>query len=325
MRSDCVPECYATSAGYERRVKEIAREVFAPAGIKVDISPSGQMFPDIPIGEYGIEVKYTRDDKWVSIANSIREKQCADGVEHIYLMFGKMGGEPESRWAPYDECVVHVRTSHDPRFQVDMTGTKESLFVKMGIPYESFRKLDMMEKMVYVRKYSRQIHPDGRLWWLGDSNEGEGHTTSVEVRIYKNLDVATKDKLRAEALVLCPQVLIPDRAKGSDRKYDDAVLFLMTYHGVLVSNARDLFTAGSAAGVTKKDGFKTPYIYRCLIRHQDKMLEAFDYLEDSLFDEYWGEKVPKAERVNWWIHKADEYAQGREKRPSDFIFPSFDE
>ena len=50
----------------------------------------------------------------------------------------------------------------------------------MGIGYDDFRKLDMSEKMKYIRKYARKIHPDGKLWWL----EGlEEHTLPVQARL----------------------------------------------------------------------------------------------------------------------------------------------
>lgn len=115
-------------------------------GHEVDLNPSGQTFPDVPCGPFGVEVKFTNDDKWVSIANSVRETKRDESVKVVYLMFGKMGGKPETRWMKYEDCVVHVRTSHEPRFQVDLSGEKESLFSVMGIPYDEFRKLDIMEK-----------------------------------------------------------------------------------------------------------------------------------------------------------------------------------
>lgn len=185
-------------------------------GHEVDLNPSGQTFPDVPCGPFGVEVKFTNDDKWVSIANSVRETKRDESVKVVYLMFGKMGGKPETRWMKYEDCVVHVRTSHEPRFQVDLSGEKESLFSVMGIPYDEFRKLDIMDKMPYIRKYARKIHPDGRLWWLEDTSSGEEHSTDIDLIPYPALDKATKNRYRAEATLLCP-ALVADGKGGNGR------------------------------------------------------------------------------------------------------------
>ena len=50
-------------------------------------------FPDIIAKRYfGLEVKVTKDNKWSSTGNSILETTRVDGVERIYMFFGKLGG-----------------------------------------------------------------------------------------------------------------------------------------------------------------------------------------------------------------------------------------
>lgn len=60
-----------------------------------------------------------------------------------------MGGIPEVRWGEYEQSVIHVRTSHVPRFEIELPPesgeAKESLFKQMGIRYDDFRKLDMQD------------------------------------------------------------------------------------------------------------------------------------------------------------------------------------
>ena len=97
--------------------------------IPVDFSPHPYGFPDIVLGQFGVEVKFTTNDTWRSVANSVFESFRSKEVKHIYVVFGKMGGAPEVRWGRYDECVMHVRTSHVPRFEVDLEA-EESLFKK---------------------------------------------------------------------------------------------------------------------------------------------------------------------------------------------------
>jgi hypothetical protein len=95
----------------------------------------------------------------------------------------------------------------------------------------------MQQKMKYIRAYAKKIHPDGKLWWIEDSN-AEEHTLPIQARLYTNLTIDEKTKLRAEAALLCPNIV----KSGRDRnKYDNVVLYLLTYRGVLCHQARDLF------------------------------------------------------------------------------------
>ena len=120
--------------------------------------------------------------------------------------------------------------------------------------------------------------------------------------------------MRAEAALLCPQIVKPSRSK---HKYDDATLYLLTYHGVLCPQARDLFSAGSVA--LRADPTRGgSYILRALLDIEDEMLAAAERLEDALFVEYWGWAIPRAERIDAWLRKADELAVSW--RPSDFLF-----
>jgi hypothetical protein len=134
------------------------------------------------------------------------------------------------------------------------------------------------------------------------------------VRLYMGLDQTEKRKLRAEAALLCPQVVKPSRTK---KKYDDAALYLITYHGVLCSQARDLFSAGSVA--LRADQTRGGnYLLRSLRDIEGEMREAADRLEDALFVEYWGATVEKTDRIKEWLVRADGYAEGW--KPSRELF-----
>ena len=294
---------FTSSSAFENRVREIMNEHSLNGNLfKIDMSPHPQAFPDIAAGEFGIEVKFTTDDIWRTIGNSIQENQRIETVKHVYLVFGKMGGVPEVRWREYEASVIHVRTSHVPRFEVEIADDGDSghvsLFEQMGIRYDDFRKLEMSEKMKYIRQYARKIHPDGKLWWL----EGlEEHTLPIQARLYTNLEQEEKVRLRAEAALLCPEIVKSGRSRD---KYDTLVLFLLTYHGVLCHQARDLFSAGSVAN-PRNDDEGGLYIARALLLIEGEMLKAAERLPDSLFVEFWGESVPKENRIARWLEKAD--------------------
>lgn len=310
---------FESSRVFENRVREVLNDLLADEdSLKVDFTPPPQEFPDIALGPYGVEVKFTLSDTWKSIANSILESQRAPGVKYIYIVFGKMGGKPEVRWGDYEKSVVHVRTSHVPRFEVELPATDgerrhESLFEAMKISYDEFSQLDIHEKMRYVREYAKKKHPDERLWWIDDSGTDE-HTLPANIRLYTNLSAEEKLRLRAEAVLLCPNVLKSGRARN---KYDDVVMFMLSYHGVLCHQARDLFSAGSVANPDNDDAGGL-YIERALKLLEGEMLAAADRLEDALFVEYWGESVPKEKRIARWLEKADALASGW--TPSKVLF-----
>lgn len=296
---------------FENRVREVLSALTkGVSGFQIDFNPHPQAFPDIAMGEYGVEVKFTLNDTWRSVANSVLETQRIEEVKYIYVVFGKMGGVPEVRWGDYEQSVIHVRTSHVPRFEIELPSdkaeVKESLFRQMGIRYEDFRKLDMRDKMKYIRAYARKIHPDGRLWWIEDSESSDTHTTPLQARLYTSLTPEEKLILRAEAALLCPSIVKSGRSKN---KYDDAVLYLLTYHGVLCPQARDLFSAGSVANPNNDDKGGL-YIARSLKLLEGEMRLAAFRMDDALFVEYWGESVPPEKRISRWLEKADQLATG---------------
>jgi hypothetical protein len=309
---------FKSSLQFENRVREVLSILtHNDSSLTIDFAPHPQAFPDIALGEFGVEVKFTQNDTWRSVANSVLETQRIDTVKHIYIIFGKMGGVPEVRWGDYEQCVIHVRTSHVPRFEIELptekAAIKQSLFEKMGIKYDDFRKLNMQKKMKLIRAYARKIHPDGRLWWI-EEKETDEHTVPIQARLYTNLEMHDKTRLRAEAALLCPKIVESGRSRN---KYDDMVLYLLTYHGVICHQARDLFSAGSVAN-PKNDNEGGIYIERALKLIETEMREAAMRMDDALFVEYWGESVAPEKRIARWLEKADECAKNW--KPSKSLF-----
>jgi hypothetical protein len=230
-----------------------------------------------------------------------------DTVKKIYIVFGKMGGEAEVKWAAYEKSVIHVRTSHVPRFEVEVFPLhSQSLFDLMGVRYDDFRSSKMEEKMHHIRRYARnRLEKGERLWWLDDTSDSS-HTLPIQARLYTKISSEEKLKLRAEAVLLCPSVVRSSRARD---KYDDVVLYILTYHGVLCHQARDLFTAGSVADPNKdkKDGIN---IQKSIALIEDHIVAAAARLDDELFVEYWGYSVSKDLRIFEWLKKADALAVG---------------
>jgi hypothetical protein len=307
---------YTSAPNFETAIRRIINDLGGFNGMTVDLAPKAQVFPDIKLSPFGIEVKFTENDTWRSVANSVFEGTRSEDVEDIYVIFGKMGGAPEARWGRYEDVVMHVRTSHVPRFELEM-GATEPLFAKFGIPYPEFAKLGIHEKMVHIRAYARgRLREGERLWWLDEGEDGDDqHTLPLQVRLYMHLPQEEKRRLRAEGALLCPQICAGSRART---KYSDVVMYILTVHGVLCPQARDLFSAGSVAlRADETRGGK--YIARALMDIEKEMRVAARDLDDALFVEYWGRNYPVQDRIRVWLKKADEWAAGQ-WMPSEVLF-----
>lgn len=294
---------FKNASAFEHQVRTTLTTKLKNFGLCVDQNPHPHAFPDISVGKFGVEVKYSEKDSWRNVANSISEGLRDWDVEKIFVMYCKMGGVPDIRFRPYEDVVMHVRTSHVPRFELDMI-TEQNIFQQFGLPYVEFAKLGMGDKMNFVRQYARsRLQKGERLWWL-DGGEASPHTLPTQVRLYINLTQPEKRKLRAESAVLCPQIVKGSRTK---HKYDDVAIYLLTYHGVLVSQVRDLFSAGSVAlrSDAKRGG---NYILRALVDLEPELKEALVSIEDRLIEEYWGQAVEPIDRMGFWLNKLDEFA-----------------
>lgn len=310
---------YREPRAFEGKVLGALRQI---PGVEAERTHHPHAFPDLKVNGFGIEVKHTQKESWMSVGNSIFEGMRDEDVEDVYVIFGKMGGWPEVRWRRYDDCVTHVRISHAPRFVVDMEDPSR-LFTSIGIPYTDFSKLPAEEKMRHVRNYARgRLRPGERLWWLEDQEEPQ-HTLDIQVRLYMRLEPAEKLRLRAESALLCPQIVGPSRAKRS--KYEAVAMYLMTQHGVIAPQTKDLFSAGSVA-LRQNQNRGGNYVLRSLQDSdiQDLMKAAAEYLEDALFVEYWGDSCPPDRRIEEWLRRADECAKELNPtvrwKPSDHLF-----
>ena len=229
-------QLYHGPTEFQQHVLDMLKVAARDSNIEVVPSYHPHAFPDIVANGFGIEVKYTKQDTWTAVGNSIFEGMRDRTVDSVYVILGKAGGCPEVRWRRYEDCITHVRVSHAPRFVVEMDDERESLFLHMGVEYDDFAKLDDNSKMRHVRDYSRNRLESGeRLWWIEPS-----HSVPIQVRPYMTLEQSEKRMMRAEAAILCPQVCGGSRVRN---KYTDAALYLLNQHGVLCTQARDLFSS----------------------------------------------------------------------------------
>ena len=297
---------------FQDKAQETLREIAAKRGFSSGATFHDSAFPDLKANGFGIEVKTVQGDSWVSTGNSVFETMRDPSTKEIYVLFGKMGGDREVRWRKYEDCIVHVRISHAPRFMVDMERSSEPpLFGKgkMDISYEHFCKLQPTEKMGYIREYHRKRLKKGEaLWWIEDeTSPGK----SIEVREYSKIEKEEQIRIRAEASLLFPRIVAP----GHDRaKYDGVVFYVLNNHNVICRQSRDLFSAGSVAGKVRGGN----YIRKALKNIEGPMIDAALRLDGALIEEYWGKKVAPKDRIKEWLLRADSYAKGW--KPSEHLF-----
>jgi hypothetical protein len=77
-------QVFTESKRFENRVREVVRTLLDEFKIAVDFSPHPYGFPDIVVGESGVEVKFTTNDTWRSVANSVFEGFRNKDVKYIY-------------------------------------------------------------------------------------------------------------------------------------------------------------------------------------------------------------------------------------------------
>lgn len=290
---------YSNDKKFEKTVLAQLR-VCSDGFSNADPSFHDSAFPDIVVNGFGVEVKFTTRPTWHGTGNSIFEGMRDESAREIALVYCR-SDIPEVRWRWYTDCIKGIRISHSPRYMIDMDGSV-SFFDEIGLSMDQFRQADLRSKMEIVKDHVKERVGDGeRLWWFDENRE---HTVPVNVRLYRLLDQKTKDMMRAEAALMCPQIFKGSRQRG---KYDDAALYMLTQHGVFAPQTRDLFSAGSVAG--KERG--GDYLIRSIQNNTDKIAEAAGSLSDELFVEYWGESCPVDQRLSRWLELADSH------RPND--------
>lgn len=270
---------------------------------------SGKDFPDIVAHRYyGVEVKSTEGNKWQSIGSSILESTRIQDVQRIYLTFGKLGSPVEFISRPYDECMVDIAVTHYPRYKIDMRlGVGETIFDKMGIPYDTLRNLDNPVEPVSAY-YKRHLKPGQRLWWASENLE---QISSPILQIWSTLDKQKKDEYTVLGFVLFPEIVLGN----SQVKYQNFALWLVTNHSIVNTSVRDLFSAGGQPNLVI-DGITAPipasvgrvHDFRCQI------IKAINELSIVELKDYWCVPEIEKDRVAQWSRLVASYVNNKIKR-----------
>lgn len=257
---------------------------------------SGATFPDIVAAKYyGIEVKSTTSNHWKTIGNSILETTRVSDVERMFLTFGKLSNPVSFISRPYEECLSGIAVTHYPRYQIDMSLEKgETIFDKMGVPYDELRAMNNPVTSV-AQYYKSQLKQGESLWWAGDRVET---VVPAMVRLWKSLSAIEKDELEAMIYVYFPETIM----SSSQHKYDRATLWLATQKGVINANVRDSFSAGGRSTMKTIDGryVSMPAVFRKIAEHIDLIADILTSEASGLLSENWAINI-KQDRISQWI------------------------
>ena len=249
-------------------------------------------FPDIIAKKYfGVEVKMTSKDHWTSTGNSVLESS-RENVERIYIMFGKLGGEPDVRYRPYQECLPDISVTHSPRYHIDMNLPQgKSIFDKIGIGYDELRKDD--DRILKIKDYYRNKLKDGEeLWWI-DKNDDK--SSSFIIRPYRGLSKNEQERIKAEVMILFPEIF-----GESPFKFQRVSAYLVNEYSVIASNLRDLFTAGGKKElIIKGKSVLVPRIAYNMYSRAKMIKNEIKTMDTEKLSHYWRVK-PKKNRLNQW-------------------------
>lgn len=232
---------------------------------------SGHSFPDIVARHYyGVEVKMTLKNHWKTVGNSVLESCRNEGVERIYLMFGKFGGDVSFKYRLYQDCLVNVAVTHSPRYVIDMNlPLGASIFDKMAIPYDTIRKAEQPISL-FVDYYQQQLKSDETpAWWMSKTEDSEEQEHPLQIRFWKSLDKEERKKITGELFYLFPEVF----ERSNAMKYERCAVYLIKEYSVLNPSMRDIFSAGGRTDETF-NGRCFPSL-ASVFRHFNQVKDAF--------------------------------------------------
>lgn len=271
---------------------------------------SGQKFPDIIVKKYyGIEVKTTTQNHWSTTGNSVLESTRVDDIDRIYLYFGKLVKPIEFRWRRYEECLKEVVVTHSPRYLIDMDlAPEDSIFIKMGIPYDTLRKESNPIKPI-IKYYRSNLKPGEDLWWLDSGenvvSEEEEPATTFNLRLWSNLTATEKSTLTNQIMALFPQIF-----GNSKTKFNSVASWLVVRRGILHPNLRDSFSAGGKSPLPSPYSHlgRLPKVFTHLYNNFNSINQHIDNFSEDELSIYWKKTPISDDRIKQWIQLVSENA-----------------
>lgn len=229
---------------------------------------SGQKFPDIILeaGGFGVEVKSTTQNHWITTGNSVLESTRVPNIKKVFLMFGKLAQPIDFKVRPYEECLKEVLVTHYPRYQIDMNlRVGETIFDKIGKSYEEIRSLSEPVAPM-IKYYSSKLKEGESLWWTQNSDINE-QGSPFTIRELSKIKKEERTRIIAKSMILFPEIF-----SAKTDKFHRVLMWLLR-DGIICGNIRDFYTAGGTWDYSF-DGkiVKVPQVVKRLYNIRDEFL-----------------------------------------------------
>ena len=262
---------------------------------------SGQKFPDIVAKKYyGVEVKTTKSNQWKSTGSSIAEGTRVDGVERIFMLFGKMVSPVEFMCKPYEECLSEVVVTHSPRYLIDMKLAQgQTIFDKINIPYNDLRKQDNPIKTI-LDYYKKQLKTGDTVWWLDQEST---QNSNLIIRVWNNLSIGERKGFMVKGYSYFPEIV---SKKGN--KFNDFAVWLSARQAIVCPNVRDIFSSAGQGEIVFKNIIypKIPKVVIRLIENIEFIKKEIFQTENQLLSEFWGLEVEDENKLKIWFELVSE-------------------
>jgi hypothetical protein len=256
------------------------------------IKVSGQRFPDIVISKYyGIEVKSSKDESWITLGGSVKESTRVEDVERIFITFGKLTNPVEFRSRPYEDCLYDVVMTHSPRYRIDMNLEQgNSIFDKMNISYNDLRNAENPVNEI-INYYRESLNEGEGLWWIKS-------TTSLKVKFMSSLSSNEKKQIRIKGLSLFPCIF-----SNSPSKYDRFTMWLMENYNIISPSMRDLFSSGGKGSIVGKNQVFSdiPKVIMNVNNNNTDIIDTINNTTKDVLIETWNERKIYNDRLGQWI------------------------
>jgi len=254
----------------------------------------GQRFPDIIANNYyGVEVKTSKQNHWTTTGNSVFEGTRVDGIERIYMLFGKMYSPIDFKCRPYEECLSEVVVTHSPRYLVNMDlEPGETIFDKLKIPYDTLRKTSNPIRPI-IDYYKQFLKSGEELWWM---DQDESKSTGLIIKSWNNLPLSQRNYFVTLAFVFFPEVF-----SNSQDKFNGVATWLINSHGVICPNMRDAFTAGGQGRIVwnEKTYSGIPKVIIRMVTFLGEINRILNNTKSDTLQNFWGIKVTSS--IENWI------------------------
>jgi len=215
------------------------------------------------------------------------ESTRVEGIERIFMLFGKMVKPIEFRYKPYEDCLSDVVVTHSPRYLINMElPYGETIFDKLNIPYDTLRNENNPIKVI-TDYYRKQLKPGEEVWWL---DQDEPKSTSLIIKLWNNLPASKRKELMISAMAFFPEIF-----SNHTDKFNSLSVWLVNDHGIVCPNIRDIFTAGGKGAINYNDKIYNN-IPQIIIKLTDSINDIKETIATSNREElayFWNIKVNK--------------------------------